>query len=1047
MSVFVFNHFLEKYKNSGFFQKSLNSLSKERSLSIKGLRGSSLSFFTAILYNILKTQIVIIAPESSRAESLYSDLRFLLGDSFIHYYPEAFDGKAAYAHIQFEVKGQRLRAMENLLNRENGILVSTIKAASEKIQSPAQLRGTRIHIQANRETDFDAFMQNLFDFGYERVDLVSGVGEFSVRGGIIDVFPYEEENPVRIEFFGNIVDSVRRFDVITQRSTGRINQMTLLQPDVNGEAHSAGSSLFQYLGEDAVVVLDQPELYEKILSGELSLSGDPFKEILNENNRPELIDLSGIMEDLDGKILVKNCFLSFEEIQQDVKIITHENFKGNIVRLEESIRNHLNKKENGETDIFISLEEDFEIQRFRELFEESSLLTKSIHIQKGFLSDGFFFPEAGLALFTEKDIYGRAPRRKRWGKYRGGTPVRDVNALSVGDAVVHEDFGVGRFLGLARIQVAGNERETLQLEYRDGDKLYVPIDKLQRVKKFTGREGFQPQLNKLGGTDWERIKNRTQKAVEKMARKLIDIYALRKAKTGFSFSPDSLWQKELEASFIYDETQDQLRTIEEIKRDMESLIPMDRLVCGDVGFGKTEVALRAAFKAAMDNKQVAILVPTTVLAQQHYITFRERLQRFPLKIGLLSRFKSQREQKKIVEEVRQGNVDILIGTHRILSKDVEFKDLGLLIIDEEHRFGVAQKERLKERFKLVDVLTLTATPIPRTLHFSIMGARDMSAINTSPLNRLPILTEVMPFDKKLIRYAILNEVHRGGQVFFVHNRVQSIEAVAEMVQRLVPEIRLQVAHGKMHGHELEKVMLAFLNKEFDCLVSTMIIESGLDLPNVNTLIVNRADKFGLAQLYQLRGRVGRSNRQAYAYFLVPPVKYLTDSALQRLRTLEEFVELGSGLKVAMKDLEIRGAGNLLGAQQSGYINVVGFDMYTKFLEETVRKLKREAADESPEEPQTEIETEVDSDFDALIPSNYIPSDILRLNLYQRITRARRDEALPALKEELRDRFGPVPEEVQNLLAMAKLRILAADIGIEKLRIRKGILTAYFSVSV
>jgi len=1040
----VFDRLLDKFKKSVFFKSALSGISKERPLSIKGLRGSSLSIFTLLLRNHYKKQILVVLPYAQRAEILFSDLQFLLANEGVNYFPETQQGKAYYSQVQFEVTSQRLRALEMLLDHSDSVFVTTLEAISEKIPAPDYFRRSQIRLQVNKEVEFEPFIKNLFDFGYERVATVGAVGEFSVRGGIVDVFPYEEENPVRIEFFGNFVDSIRYFDVTTQRSTKLINTITLLQPHRGEDRREDNASLFHYLQSDAIILLDQPELYEKILLGEHTSPDDLLTETVERNPSAKLFDFPELFRYMSGKIVIENTFLSQKENVLDAQIVTHENFRGNINRLQESIKTHLDSKRSGNPEVFISFEETFEIKRFEELFEESLLATGLLHLERGLLSDGFYFPEAGIVLYTEKDIYGRAPRRKRWGKYRGGTPIRNLNTLAPGDYVVHGDFGVGRFLGLSRIQVAGIQRETIQLEYLDGDKLYVPIDKLYRVKKFTGREGFKPKLNKLGGTDWGRIKNRTKKAVEEMAHKLITIYAWRKASKGFAFSKDTLWQKELEASFVYNETPDQLKTIEEIKRDMESPIPMDRLGCGDVWCGKTEVALRAAFKAALDGKQVAVLVPTTVLAQQHYNTFRERLEKFPITIALLSRFKSKKEQQKIVEGVRRGTVDILIGTHRLLSKDVIFKDLGLLIIDEEHRFGVAQKERLKEKFKLVDVLALTATPIPRTLHFSIMGARDMSTIATSPLNRRPIMTEVRPFDKNLIRQAILSEVHRGGQVFFVHNRVQSIAAVAEMVQKLVPEVRVRVAHGKMKGHELENVMLAFMNKEFDCLVSTMIIESGLDLPNVNTLIVNRADKFGLAQMYQLRGRVGRSNRQAYAYFLVPPVTYLTGSALQRLQTLEEFVELGSGLQIAMKDLEIRGAGNLLGTQQSGYVNAVGFDMYTRFLEESVEKLRQEVLEEPVQKETERIEVEIDSDYDAFISKDYVSSDSERFGIYQRLSDANSQEILKDLEDELRDRFGPIPPETRTLFQMGLLRILAAKIGLGKVRIRNGILTAFFS---
>ncbi len=1007
---------------------------------MSGLRGSALSLFIALLQNNLQKQVLVVLPSSSRAEAIFSDLIYLLGTERVNFFPAEPAGKIVYSQAHYEIRGQRLRTLENLLSGQEAVFVTTAPVLVEKLPSPRRMAGERLLLRTGETVDFESLIGRLAEFGYERVDLVAGAGEFSVRGGIVDIFPFEEEAPVRVEFFGDVVDSVRRFDVVTQRSTKVINQISILKPDEEESENDA--SILDYLSENAVVLLDQPEVFERaVLGGTTGQDLEDFEEVPPEGK--PLFSLKRVTRALGSRVLIQNSLLATDN-SLNAATVTHESFHGNLNRLEETIRS-LRARSPQNIQILISLEEEFEVQRFRDLFEEKGLVDQVV-IDRGHLADGFIFPDANLALFTEKDIYGRVPRRKRWGKYRGGTPIKNASLLAPGDFVVHEDFGVGRFLGLTRIMVGGSERETVQLEYRDGDKLYVPIEKIHRLQKYTGHEGFSPQLNKLGGPDWERLKNRTRQAVEKMAKKLVEVYALRKAKKGFAFSKDTLWQKELEASFVYEETPDQLRTIREIKRDMEAPSPMDRLVCGDVGFGKTEVALRAAFKATMDGKQVAILVPTTVLAQQHYNTFRERLRPFPLKVALLSRFRTPREQKAVIQGLRNGTVDIVIGTHRLLSKDVAFNELGLLIIDEEHRFGVVQKERLKERFPLVDVLALSATPIPRTLHFSIMGARDMSNINTPPPNRLPILTEVVPFDKKLIRQAILSELHRGGQVFFVHNRVQSIEAVAEMLERLVPEARVAVAHGKMHGHELEKIMLAFLNREYDCLVSTMIIESGLDLPNVNTLIVNRADRFGLAQLYQLRGRVGRSNRQAYTYFLVPPVKYLTEASLQRLQTLEEFVELGSGLQVALRDLEIRGAGNLLGPQQSGYMNAVGFDMYTKILNESVQKLRQEMG-VGEELPVSErLDTEVDTDLSALIPKNYVSLDMERLQLYRRLMRVRSEEELSEIEAELRDRFGPIPAEVKNLLDVARLRLFGAHLGLEKLRIRKGVVTAYFSNS-
>ena len=1046
----------QKIYGSSAFTACFKKLVADNRLCVHGLRGSALSFFLAFLFEQGQRQLLYIAPDITKAEQVTGDLESLLGESQVGHYPALSYRGVSLSRFRPEQIGMRLKLLEKLIQGERLVITTCLPAVVEAIPDLSHLTFQRLELCSQQDFSFEKLIEALVDFGYERVDLVSGVGEFSVRGGILDVFPYEESEPVRLEFFGDHIESIRVFDVATQRSKKFVERVIIMAPDlVQGEESliSKGwSSLIHFLQSDAILVLDEPERWEKVLMDSRDQGAEIFPgwSKLNVSDREAtegtmpVFSVDKIKEFCRPFTKVQHFLLGKNSTEAiSFAITTQEDFRGNIRLLRKKIKSIFDESETlTKRHVFLLLEAQFEVERITDLFQDDKLPQVNLHIGVGTLNAGFNFPSAGISVFTERDLYGRMPRRRSWGKFRGGIPIKKLNAIQPGDYMVHVDHGIGRFLGLEKITVNKSERECLKLLYRDGDILYVPIDKLHRVQKFSGTEGVQPQLHKLGGKDWERVKAKTKKSVEKIARDLIEIYATRKAQTGVAFAQDTLWQREMEASFVYDETPDQLRTIAEVKGDMEKPTPMDRLVCGDVGFGKTEVALRAAFKAVMDNKQVAILVPTTVLAVQHFNTFRERLQNYPVQVEMLSRFRTPKQQQKVLEGLRTGQVDIVIGTHRLLSDDVKFKDLGLLVVDEEHRFGVRQKELLKKRFKLVDVLTMTATPIPRTLYFSMMGARDMSTMNTPPCNRLPVITQVVPFDKDLIREAILQEVRRGGQVFFVHNRVQSIDAVFTMLRKLLPEVRFGVAHGQMRSHDLEKVMLDFLNKKFDCLISTMIIESGLDMPNVNTLIVNRADKFGLAQLYQLRGRVGRSNRQAYAYFLVPPFKLLTETALERLQTLEEFMELGSGLPIAQKDLEIRGAGNLLGPQQSGFINAVGFELYCKILDEAVQKLKGETVEDREEVP--EVETLVDADCPAYIPEDYVAMDYERLDIYHRLNATRKLDELEDLEEELRDRFGPLPEQTRMLFDLTALRILANQLGLEKIRMRNGELVAYFS---
>ncbi|HVP35644.1 MAG TPA: transcription-repair coupling factor, partial [Terriglobales bacterium] len=682
--------------------------------------------------------------------------------------------------------------------------------------------------------------------------------------------------------------------------------------------------------------------------------------------------------------------------------------------------------------VYITCENSGQRDRLEELLEKDARKVTFLLLN---LSSGFVFPELRLTLLPEHQLFRRYFRRRRKRKFQEGMPISAYTSLSAGDFVVHIDFGIGRYAGLETLSIDEKKRDCLLLIYKDGDKLYVPVEEFNRIQKYIGKDG-EPTLSKLGSPSWEKTKEKTKEVLKEMAEELIQLYAERKAKPGYAFTSDTTWQKELESSFIYEETPDQIEAIEAIKKDMEKPVPMDRLVCGDVGYGKTEVALRAAFKCVMDGKQVAVLVPTTILAQQHHTTFTERLKDYPVKVEVLSRFKSPKEQKQIIESAEKGKVDILIGTHRLLQKDIQLKDLGLLIIDEEQRFGVAHKEKLKRFKKSVDVLTLTATPIPRTLQLSLLGARDMSIINTPPKDRLPIQTSISRFDKELISEAILREADRGGQVYFVHNRIESINSIYNLLRKLLPELRITVAHGQMEEKVLEKIMLQFLEGKYDCLLCTNIIESGLDLPNVNTILINRADRFGLAELYQLKGRVGRSNRKAYAYLLVPDFGDLAPEARKRLSAIQQYTQLGSGFYLALRDLEIRGAGNILGPQQHGFIEEIGFDLYCRLLEEAVKEIKGE-------EVKKVNQTKLEIDLDLFIPPQYIEDSQQRMEIYKKLSDIKKKEELADLKAELLDRFGPLPEEAQNLLEISEVKLLCQAKEVFRLSLRGGRLRIEF----
>lgn len=1002
-----------------------NNILSHKNIMLRGLPGSMKTLVLSMVLERLGRPLLVVLPHREEAETVVEELDFLVGGGSVEFFPGGEEDAESPIILNPRRAGLQMRVIRDLLSCRLKAVVVSPDGIIQKLPSPKTMEEGRVELSVGTRQDLYELVEKLIGFGYTRESMVEKPGEISLRGGILDVFPYTGEEPHRVEFFGDQVDSVRTFNVATQLSSGKGDSLLLVSSPVVWKERTA--SLFSYFPSNLLTFLEDPELilagvdreHQKASKSLLSL--EELNDCFQQHQTVSLYTLSSPKDVLDlGGRSIRRLGMTTAEIRESLASLCDTR-----------------------REVYIFVERPDQGERIREFLELDEYSIPRLRIDVGSIRRGFDLPSVGLSVYSEADLFGRVLKTRRRERFRLGIPIRELSSLKRGDFVVHVDHGIGKYQGLEKISVKNAERECLSILYQDGDKLYVPVDRMERVQRYAGREGYQPSLSKMGSGRWERLKARTKRSVKRIAKDLVALYSAREALPGYSFSPDTPWQRELEATFRYEETRDQIRSLEEVKMDMEKPRPMDRLVCGDVGYGKTEVAVRAAFKTVSDGKQVALLVPTTVLAQQHFRTFDERLSRFPVIIEVLTRFRSRKEQKKIVERLRGGEVDIAIGTHRLLSKDVGFKDLGLLIIDEEQRFGVRHKERLKAFRKTVDVLTLSATPIPRTLHLSLMGIRDMSLINTPPKDRLPIITEVVPFDEGIIVEAIERECARGGQVFFVHNRIRSIYAVARMIRRIVPGIRLAVAHGRMEGKELERVMLEFIEGKYDCLVATMIIESGLDMPNVNTLIVQRADKLGLAQLYQLRGRVGRSDKRAYAFLLTPPFQLLTEEAVKRLRTIEEFTELGSGFQIALRDLEIRGAGNLLGVEQSGYMDAVGFDLYTKLVEEAVHELRTE--EEGMEGiSQAGVECRIDVDLAAYFPESYVSDESLRVDLYRRLSAIRAPSEVNKFASELSDRFGPLPVEAENLLEVVHLRILGRGCWLKRIVIKGQSLLMLFN---
>jgi len=979
-------------------------IEQHRELVLKGAPG----FLKAsLVYHLINSgkRVLWIAPRSAAREQALSDLSQLLDDEMVGYLPAPMSKDDI---SPFETRIFRARALQHWTEAKPFALITEPSALwLELLPSREELDQIRILLQPNIDLGRDSLAEKLANAGYQRCDMVENRGDYALRGHILDIFPYTHDAPLRLEFWGDRLDSIRKFDPGTQRTIAKLQSESLFLSNIKGE----GTDSFQtYLTENDIIFLEEPEDARLMASQ------------------------SGLAQQWDDILGRQHIVYSGSPKQELPRInlggIPQEDFGGHIGRFSERLTYDFEDQ----IKIFISCENQGQIDRLKELLSSRNLPESPIFLQAS-ISGGFRIQNSNLALFTDHQIFRRPRRRRTYFRLRNFSPIDRADTLKRGDYVVHEDYGIGRYVGLNTIQVGGHQRECLQIEYAGNTTLYVRLEALKRVQKYSGREGFTPPLTRIGRGEWDKIRKRARKAVKELATDLLKLYALRASSKGYAFPKDDAIQLELEARFEFEETPDQMTAIDAVKQDMEEPKPMDRLVCGDVGYGKTEVALRAAFKAVIAGKQVGVLVPTTLLAQQHFNTFIERMQDSPIEIEMLSRFRTQKEQKQVLELLLQGKIDIVIGTHRLLSKDVRFKKLGLLIIDEEHRFGVRHKEKIKSLKTQIDVLTLTATPIPRTLHLALIGARDMSLIKTAPQDRLPIETEIAPFSEELITEAIIREIDRGGQVYFVHNRVQSIVPIKDMLQRWMPEVRFVVGHGQMPERHLEETMTDFLMKKYDVLVSTMIIESGLDLPNVNTMIINRADRFGLAQLYQLRGRIGRSNRQAFAYLLTPPKLSVSDPARKRLEAIRDCSYLGAGFQLAMHDLEIRGAGDIFGAKQSGFIHAVGFDLYQKMLSESILELKQDSnlsiTEEEKEVRQRVTDPKIDFPFDAYLPTDYIERSEHRVDLYRKLSTASDHLELQSIIEETTDRYGAPPQQAKALFDLIEIKLGAVLAGLPR----------------
>lgn len=1048
--------FFSKSPQTGKLRDTLALTQKNTVL--KGLNGSALSFVIAEVFRNLERPFLVVFDDKEEAAYFLNDLEELIGENDVLFYPGSY--RRPYQIEETDNANVLLRA--EVLNRINSrkkpaLIVTYPDALFEKVVTRKELEKNTLKIKLEDSLSLDFLNEILFEYQFKRVDFVTEPGEFSVRGGIVDVFSFSHDEPYRIEFFGDDVESIRTFDVETQLSTEKTKSITVIPNMANKFLEEKRESFLQYIAPKTIVFAKNIDLVFNRLNDFFHKAEEAFTLLDSALKHAEPGELF-----VDGN-LMKTQLRAFQLVQMGGRFIADTNDRTDTEPIEFETRpqpsfnkkfdlliENLNEYRQNGYDNYIFCATEQQARRLHDIFEE---VAGDVHYKTIVLPlyQGFVDDQLKVVCYTDHQIFERYHKFHLKNGYakKQALSLKELNKLEIGDYVTHIDHGIGKFGGLQKIMVEGKQQEAIKLMYGERDILYVSIHSLHKISKFNGKDGAVPKIYKLGSGAWKKIKEKTKSRVKKIAYDLIALYAKRRLEKGFAYHPDSYLQNELEASFIYEDTPDQSTATDDVKKDMESERPMDRLICGDVGFGKTEVAIRAAFKAVDNGKQVAVLVPTTILAFQHHRTFTERLKDMPVSVDYLNRFRTAKERRETLDHLASGKVDIIIGTHQLVNKNVKFKDLGLLIVDEEQKFGVAVKDKLKAIKENVDVLTLTATPIPRTLQFSLMAARDLSVINTPPPNRYPIESRVIPLSEEIIRDAISYEIQRGGQVFFIHNRIENIKEVAGMIQRLVPDAKIGIGHGQMEGKKLESLMLAFMNGAFDVLVSTTIVESGLDVTNANTIFINNANNFGLSDLHQMRGRVGRSNKKAFCYFITPPYEAMTADARKRIQALEQFTELGSGFHIAMKDLEIRGAGDLLGGEQSGFINEIGFETYQKILSEAIDELKENEFKQLYDEVEGHHdkvfvkETQIDADFELLFPDDYINNITERLNLYTELNQVKDEEGLNKFEAELIDRFGELPTQAEDLLTSVRIKWIANSMGLEKLILKKGKMIGYF----
>ncbi|GAA4275242.1 transcription-repair coupling factor [Aquimarina gracilis] len=1050
MSVSIISQIVEQSLPLQKLEKAIAQ--SQAKVHLQGLLGSSLSFAISNIFKSADQPFLCIFNDKEEAAYYLNDLEQLLGDKNVLFYPGSY--RRPYQIEETDNANVLLRA--EVLNRINSrkkpaLIITYPDALFEKVVTRKELEKNTLKIGVNDTLSLDFVNEVLFEYQFQRVDFVTEPGEFSVRGGIVDVFSFSNDEPYRIEFFGNEVDSIRTFDVETQLSTNQIKKITIIPNVENKAMQETRESFLKYIADKTIVFAKDIDLLSARIDKNFEKAKEAFETLSKEikHSTPgELFATSDLIKkQLLDFTLVEIGNRPLTKADHTIKFNTkpQPSFNKQFDLLIENLNE--NHEEGYKNYIFCVSEQ--QAKRFHDIFDDADLDVKQYETVVFSAFQGFIDHDQKIACYTDHQIFERYHKftlKNGYAKKQAIT-LKELTNLEVGDYVTHIDHGIGKFGGLQKIDVEGKQQEAIKLIYGERDVLYLSIHSLHKISKYNGKDGKAPQIYKLGSKAWKNLKQKTKTRVKEIAFNLIQLYAKRKMQKGFQYDPDSYLQHELEASFIYEDTPDQSTATAAVKADMESERPMDRLICGDVGFGKTEVAIRAAFKAVDNGKQVAVLVPTTILAFQHAKTFRERLKDFPVTVDYINRFRTAKQKRETLEGLASGKVDIIIGTHQLVNKNVKFKDLGLLVIDEEQKFGVSVKDKLKTIKENVDTLTLTATPIPRTLQFSLMAARDLSTITTPPPNRYPIETNVIRFSEETIRDAVSYEIQRGGQVFFIHNRIENIKEVAGMIQRVVPDAKIGVGHGQMEGKKLENLMLAFMKGEFDVLVSTTIVESGLDVPNANTIFINNAINFGLSDLHQMRGRVGRSNKKAFCYFITPPYSAMTEDARKRITALEQFSELGSGFNIAMKDLEIRGAGDLLGGEQSGFINEIGFETYQKILNEAIEELKenefKELYKDEGEQKVYLKDTQIDTDFELLFPDDYINNITERLNLYTELNSIKNEEGLNGYEQRLIDRFGELPDQAVDLLNSVRIKWIATSIGLEKIILKQNKMIGYF----